>query len=290
VDLATGVEIPTQGMTPEVYAAHIGISPNEELAAVRYLNRRKIIWHSVRRGHSMIYAVEHRPPRGRPPNASSKMPAGIEPRLYKFFVEISPAAVSIALSTSQMPTGGWTDQPQLQAKLKQSIEVEAANLAAIFRKFVTSHAIMLSEVRGFLWTVFPQVMPVVVKTQPDLLQGSASLEKPSVPVSTRVKANLGEEERVLHYVELAGADGIAAYDVVRKTGGKFKRKRVEDIGDALEDCGLVFKAEARTSTRGRKGLRYFSARFGEPVIGSDGRRLPFLGALDDGTIGKTRAR
>lgn len=285
-ELARDVEIPPEGLSLDAYATLIGISPTQSYVAARYLSRRKIIWLSIRRGHSMIYAAKHRPTRGRPREAASKMPAGIEPRLYELYLGISPAAVSIALSKSRMPAGDFAERPQLRAELRQSIEVEAANLAVSFRKFVNSHAIERSKVRSFLWTVFPAVMAVVVETQPDLREGNAPLEKPMDQASTRIKANLSDEERLLQYIRMAGADGIAAHELRRKTGGKLSRERVEDVGAILEELGLIYTVHnARVSktgglARGRKGVCYYIRKFGQPDIGSDGRRLPVVSVIE----------
>ncbi|KRR21682.1 hypothetical protein CQ13_06425 [Bradyrhizobium retamae] len=273
------VEIPGEGMTLDAYVAAIRVSPLFADEVVRHLHRKKLIWMSVRRGHARIFPASHRPARGRPPAVDVKLPVLIDPRLFGLFTDVGPAAVNIAVLKSNTPSGGWMDQPQLQAEIRRSIAVEAGNVMAVFRRFMDANAIQVGLVRKFLWLVFPAVMPIVIETQPELEQGDAPLAKKLIPVPKRVAANLPDEERVFSYIQKAGPAGIAAYEIVRTTAGVLKRERVEEVGTMLEQGGLIFSAMARTSDRGRKGLRYFAAEFGEPQVGSDGRVLPKLGVV-----------
>ena len=151
------------------------------------------------------------------PAVDVKLPVLIDPRLFGLFTDVGPAAVNIAVLKSNTPSGGWMDQPQLQAEIRRSIAVEAGNVMAVFRRFMDANAIQVGVVRKFLWLVFPAVMPIVIETQPEL-ERELPLAKKLIPVPKRVAANLPDEERVFSYIQKAGPAGIAAYEISQDHG------------------------------------------------------------------------
>ncbi|MFL9503461.1 hypothetical protein ACJMQP_25675 [Rhodopseudomonas palustris] len=272
---AGSFSVPTEGMTVDAYAAAIAINPLEADEAVSHLHRKKIIWRQVRRGHSVVFPADHRPTRGRPRTEGATTPVDVDPRLYRLFIKVAPAAIGIAMLKSKLPDSHWTDRIQLKTDLRRSIAVESANIVSIFRRFVSSNDIGIETVREFLWLVFPSVMQIAVETQPELHQGAKPLEARLPSTRKRLQANLSAEDRVLAYVDAAGWGGIAAYEISRKTAGKMTREDVLEIGYRLSDTGLIYDVDnARSSGRGRRGPRFFSREFGRPEIGSGGQRRP----------------
>ena len=275
-EVAREIQIPAHGLKLDEFSAAMLISPMDAYVAAKHLHRKKIIRLAQRNRHSLVFPANHQLARGRPPAAATPFPATVDPSLFDLFSAIAPAAVAIAVQNAKMPTGPWIDQIQLRTELASAIRVEAANIASTMRRFVEkSGSVSLVEARQFLWVVFPEVLRIAVQTEPDLERGDKPLARPDVAKPTRVPPKLPDRDRFMAYVEMAGRSGIALYEIVRKTGGAITRERVEEIGFEMQESGLVHIAEkARTSTRGRKGIRYFSTKFGPADLGSDGRRLP----------------
>jgi hypothetical protein len=155
-------------------------------------------------------------------------------------------------------------------EITEAIRVESANLVATVRIFAAAHPeIAIDDIRKTLWLVYPAMMAVAVETQEELQIG-APVAAPEAKTPKRVAKGLGDEERVLAYIERAGPNGIPAYDIVTKCAGKIDREQVERIGEMLEQSGLVFSEMVRPSFVGRKGLRFFSVKHGKPNITARG--------------------
>jgi hypothetical protein len=277
-EVAREIQIPPHGLKLDEFSAAMLISPTVAYVAAKHLHRKKIIRLAQRNRHSLVFPANHELARGRPPATATPFPAAVDPKLFDLFSAVAPAAVAIAVLNNKMPTGPWNDQINLRTELVNSIRIEAANIAATFRKFVgKSGAVSLEAARQFLWVVFPEVLPVVVRTEADLQRGEAPLTPLPKASSNRVPPNLPDRDRFMAYVEMAGRQGIGLYEIVRKTGGAITRERGKEIGEEMESSGFVYVAEkARTSNRGNKGIRYFSCNYGPLDLGSDGRRLPDL--------------
>jgi hypothetical protein len=270
--------IPDDGLTLDGFAALVRMDPSHIDRATWYLHRRKLLWRSEQRGHVRIFPASMIPGRGRP-LSTHRMESLMPTQITGLMVDILPTMASIAMLHDKMPDGGWQDEPELQTRLRRSIATEAERVMKVVRKFIEHRGYSVSLMRRYLWLVWPTLMAIVVETQPDLALGDAPLSAVVVPLPKKVAANLPADERVFQYVEAAGVFGIAAYEIVTKTGGRIKRDQVEEIAFRLEDSGMLFTAEARAAARGPKGLRLYSKQHGKPLIGSDGRRLPPLKAV-----------
>ncbi len=272
------IVIPEAGLTLDGFADLMKIEPWFAEPAGRYLHRRKLLWLSEQRGHIRVYPASMIPGRGRPLGVLRQQSL-IPTQISGLMIDLLPSMGSIAMLLSKMPTEGWQDDPALQADLRRAMEVESHRVMKLVRKFVGERGYPIGMLRKYLWMLAPTgVMEVVIRTHPDLAISDEPLSPVVEDAPKKIEANLPAEERVMRYVNKAGVEGIAVYEIATKTNGKIKRAEIEDIAGRLEDSGMLYVAEARVSNRGPKGLRLYSRKLGKPIIGSDGRRLQPLRA------------
>ncbi|MDI2078252.1 hypothetical protein, partial [Bradyrhizobium sp. Mp27] len=230
------------------------------------------IWLSMRAGHGRVFPAAMRPGRGRPKARGVEQPPLIDPQLAGFLTQAHPTFLKIRLLLSRDPGGAWNENQAVKAEINFAIAVEATNLMALCRTFAKEHpSIPIAALRDALWLDRPHTMPVVAQTQPDLAMAGSEQFVVQPVAKTRLSKNLTDEERMMSYIDAAGASGIAVYEIVNK--GKIARDRVTQIGEMFENMGAIHSAVVRMSDRGRTGTRYFMRKYGEPVIGEGGRLL-----------------
>lgn len=270
---AAFLNIPDDGLSFVGFANALPCHPSEAEAIARYLHRKKLIWLSMRAGHGRVFPAAMRPGRGRPKALGVEQRPLIDPALAGFLTQAHPTFLKIRLLLATDPGGAWNEHQALKAEIRYAIAVEATKLMTLCRTFAKKHpAIPVTALRDALWLDRPHTMPVVAETQPDLAPAGSEQLAEQPKGRQRLSRNLTDEERMIAYIEAAGAFGIAAYEIANK--GKIARDRVAVIGEMFENMGVIRSALVRTSDRGRKGTRYFMSKYGEPMIGEGGRLIP----------------
>jgi hypothetical protein len=261
---------PDDGWSFVGFANALPCHPSEAETIARYLHRKRMIWLSMRAGHGRVFPAAMRPGRGRPKARGVEQPPLIDPALAGFLTQAHPTFLKIRLLLGRDPGGAWNENQAVKAEIKFALAVEATNLMTLCCRFAKEHpSIPIAALRDALWLDRPHTMPVVAQTQPGLAPaGSAQFAEQSKG-KARLSKNLTDEERMMSYIEAAGASGIAVYEIVNK--GKIARVRVTQIGEMFENMGAIHSAVVRMSDRGRTGTRYFLRKYGEPVIGNGGR-------------------
>lgn len=278
------LRVPVEGMTLVAFAAALRIDPAQTIRAARFLHRKKLLWLSERDGVMRIFPGPILPQgRGRPPACMVKGPPLIDPDLRELLVSLFPVFLDIRLLESQKPQS-WSESAARRAEISMLIDAGAGKIAGQCRAFAERNVVHSpAAIRETLWIAYPDLMPIVVRSRPDLAVGDAPFQGKQKPLKRKVLPdNLSDDERMLRYIEAAGPDGIPVYDIVTKFGGKIRRDRVEELGRIFEDAGKIRSAIVRPSTRGRRGLRYFLAAYGEPVVHDSGRfvlRGPATGTI-----------
>ena len=271
---AAFLNVPDDGWSFVGFANALPCHPSEAEAIARYLHRKRMIWLSMRAGHGRVFPAAMRPGRGRPKARGVEQPPLIDPQLAGFLTQAHPTFLKIRLLLSRDPGGAWNENQAVKAEINFAIAVEATNLMALCRTFAKEHpSIPIAALRDALWLDRPHTMPVVAQTQPDLAMAGSEQFVVQPVAKTRLSKNLTDEERMMSYIDAAGASGIAVYEIVNK--GKIARDRVTQIGEMFENMGAIHSAVVRMSDRGRTGTRYFMRKYGEPVIGEGGRLLYF---------------
>ncbi|MCW1993504.1 hypothetical protein ABIE85_008237 [Bradyrhizobium diazoefficiens] len=269
---AAFLNVPDDGWSFVGFANALPCHPSEAEAIARYLHRKRMIWLSMRAGHGRVFPAAMRPGRGRPKARGVEQPPLIDPQLAGFLTQAHPTFLKIRLLLSRDPGGAWNENQAVKAEINFAIAVEATNLMALCRTFAKEHpSIPIAALRDALWLDRPHTMPVVAQTQPDLAMAGSEQFVVQPVAKTRLSKNLTDEERMMSYIDAAGASGIAVYEIVNK--GKIARDRVTQIGEMFENMGAIHSAVVRMSDRGRTGTRYFMRKYGEPVIGEGGRLL-----------------
>lgn len=269
---AAFLNVPDDGWSFVGFANALPCHPSEAEAIARYLHRKRMIWLSMRAGHGRVFPAAMRPGRGRPKARGVEQPPLIDPQLAGFLTQAHPTFLKIRLLLSRDPGGAWNENQAVKAEINFAIAVEATNLMALCRTFAKEHpSIPIAAFRDALWLDRPHTMPVVAQTQPDLAMAGSEQFVVQPVAKTRLSKNLTDEERMMSYIDAAGASGIAVYEIVNK--GKIARDRVTQIGEMFENMGAIHSAVVRMSDRGRTGTRYFMRKYGEPVIGEGGRLL-----------------
>jgi hypothetical protein len=269
---AAFLNVPDDGWSFVGFANALPCHPSEAEAIARYLHRKRMIWLSMRAGHGRVFPAAMRPGRGRPKARGVEQPPLIDPQLAGFLTQAHPTFLKIRLLLSRDPGGAWNENQAVKAEINFAIAVEATNLMALCRTFAKEHpSIPIAALRDALWLDRPHTMPVVAQTQPDLAMAGSEQFVVQPVAKTRLSKNLTDEERMMSYIDAAGASGIAVYEIVNK--GKIARDRVTQIGEMFENMGAIHSAVVRRSDRGRTGTRYFMRKYGEPVIGEGGRLL-----------------
>lgn len=267
---AAFLTVPDDGWSVVGFANALPCHPSEAETIARYLHRKKLIWLSMRAGHGRVFPAAMRPGRGRPKARGVEQPPMIDPTLAGFLTQAHPTFLKMRLLLGRDPGGAWNENQAAKAEIKFALAVEATNLMTLCRTFAKKHpAIPVAALRDALWLDRPRTMPVVAETQPDLAMAGSEQIVEQPKGRQRLSRNLTDEERMVAYIEAAGAQGIAAYEIANK--GKIARDRVAIIGEMFENMGMIRSALVRTSDRGRKGTRYFMSKFGEPLIGEGGR-------------------
>jgi len=269
---AAFLNVPDDGWSFVGFANALPCHPSEAEGIARYLHRKKLIWLSMRRGHGRVFPATMRPGRGRPKAVGIEQAPLMDPALAGFLTQAHPTFLKIRLLLGTDPGGAWNEHQSAKAEIRYAIAVEATKLMTLCRTFAKKHpAIPVTALRDALWLDRPHTMPIVAETQPDLAPAGSEPKVEQPKGRQRLSRNLTDEERMMAYVEAAGATGIAAYEIANK--GKIARDRVAIIGEMFENMGVIRSALVRTSDRGRKGTRYFMAKHGEPLIGEGGRLL-----------------
>jgi hypothetical protein len=269
---AAFLNVPDDGWSFVGFANALPCHPSGAEAIARYLHRKRMIWLSMRAGHGRVFPAAMRPGRGRPKARGVEQPPLIDPQLAGFLTQAHPTFLKIRLLLSRDPGGAWNENQAVKAEINFAIAVEATNLMALCRTFAKEHpSIPIAALRDALWLDRPHTMPVVAQTQPDLAMAGSEQFVVQPVAKTRLSKNLTDEERMMSYIDAAGASGIAVYEIVNK--GKIARDRVTQIGEMFENMGAIHSAVVRMSDRGRTGTRYFMRKYGEPVIGEGGRLL-----------------
>lgn len=269
---AAFLTVPDDGCSFVGFANALPCHPSEAETIARYLHRKKLIWLSMRAGHGRVFPAAMRPGRGRPKARGVEQPPLIDPTLAGFLTQAHPTFLKIRLLLGRDPGGAWNENQAVKAEIRYAIAVEATKLMTLCRTFAKKHpAIPVTALRDALWLDRPHTMPVVAETQPDLAPAGSEQLAEQPKGRQRLSRNLTDEERMIAYIEAAGASGIAAYEIVNK--GKIARDRVTQIGEMFENMGAIHSAVVRTSDRGRKGMRYFMREHGEPMVDGRGRLI-----------------
>jgi hypothetical protein len=263
---AKALGVPAEGLSVVALASALRIDPSDARAVARVLHRKRIVWLSSRAGHERVYAK--RPAgRGRPPASSIPSTRLIDPVLERLAIETFPIAFRMKLIERQGVDAGW----ERRAEIAHDLAVEAERITKLCRQYV-GQGCPPETVRETLWLAHPEIMPIAADVQPDLAKG----ERPFAEIATerkRMPSNLSDDERVLRYIDEAGPNGIAAYEVVKMFRGGITRERVEQIGEQFENMEMIHSAVVRPVGRGKRALRYFAAKHGLPSIEEFGGRF-----------------
>lgn len=268
----TLLTVPNDGWSFVGFANALPCHPIEAHEIARYLHRKKLIWLSMRQGHGRVFPTAMRPGRGRPKAMAVEQPPLLDPALAGFLTQAHPTFLKIRLLLGRDPGGAWNEHQSVKAEIKYAIAVEATKLMTLCRTFATEHpAIPVAALRDALWLDRPHTMPIVAQTQPDLSPAGSEHFTEQPKAKRRLSKNLTDEERMMSYIEAAGASGVAAYEIANK--GKIARDRVTVIGEMFENMGAIRSAVVRMSDRGRTGMRYFMRKHGEPMVDGRGRLI-----------------
>ncbi|WLA86878.1 hypothetical protein [Bradyrhizobium elkanii] len=269
---AAFLSVPDDGWSFVGFANALPCHPSEAEGIARYLHRKKLIWLSMRQGHGRVFPATMRPGRGRPKAVGIEQAPLMDPALAGFLTQAHPTFLKIRLLLGTDPGGAWNEHQSAKAEIRYAIAVEATKLMTLCRTFAKKHpAITVTALRNALWLDRPHTMPIVAQTQPDLAMAGSEQFTERPKGKARLSKNLTDEERMMSYIEAAGASGIAVYEIVNK--GKIARDRVTQIGEMFENMGAIRSAVVRMSDRGRTGMRFFARKHGEPIVGEGGRLI-----------------
>jgi hypothetical protein len=270
-DLAADLEMPDDGLTLTSFAHRIGVEALEAERAVRYLHRLGIVWMSKQQGHVRVYPIGKKPLGGRPPAVNLAHIVTMKPELFEFLEDVHRVFIRMALLDQEAPKDEWRfEDAGRRLEIADAIEVEVMNLLTMVRKFMADNrSITGNEIRKALWTVYPVMMPIVVKVQPALSIGDGPIpEEVEDAKLERIPRGMSDKNRMLEYIKRGGRKGETASKLMVRIGN-ISRWRIDAMAESLKEDGLITSAVCRIGKPGATGVRFFAAEYGQPEIDKD---------------------
>jgi len=236
------------------------VDPRDVDEVLGLLHRRKVVFVSRQRGAVLVYGAK--------PEAQPRVDEANP--LDRFVADVAPLVLSLLDAVEERDR---TAEREL-VEARERVSVIAGRIGRLCRKNSAS-GLALPAIRSALWRLFPvSAIRAVAFHEPRLQRSHEAVSFEAIEDRpARVARGLVLEEKVAAMIEKAGTRGLNRSDVLNGVRPRIDATKLDEVAGQLIAAGLVVSGVMRVGSRGRSGVRYFSASVGLPLVNAQGEAV-----------------